>query len=104
MIKVFTAPNIMDVEILRAELESRGIETMLNHEFLRSQTTLSGFGDVWPELWVVKESDASAAQQITASRNDPPTASDWTCPQCGEDVAGQFTSCWSCGHDRPVSG
>jgi hypothetical protein len=24
----------------------------------------------------------------------------WRCPQCGEGIEDQFTSCWSCGYDQ----
>jgi predicted amidophosphoribosyltransferase len=28
---------------------------------------------------------------------------DWTCPGCGETIEGQFTECWSCGHEAPAT-
>ncbi|BDI34432.1 hypothetical protein CCAX7_64830 [Capsulimonas corticalis] len=102
MIKVFTSPYIMDVEVVRGELESQGIATRLNHEFIRGQTNMAGFADIWPEVWVVNESDAPEAARIIARGKTPTEAPDWTCPQCGEEVEGQFTSCWNCGHDRPA--
>lgn len=27
-------------------------------------------------------------------------AESWTCPGCGEQIAGQFTDCWKCGRSR----
>ena len=26
----------------------------------------------------------------------------WRCPQCGEQLEGQFTACWKCGTRRPA--
>lgn len=30
------------------------------------------------------------------------TGSPWKCPECGEEVDGQFTNCWQCGTNRPA--
>jgi rubrerythrin len=24
----------------------------------------------------------------------------WLCTSCGENIEGQFSECWNCGHDR----
>ncbi|MCW3062673.1 MAG: hypothetical protein JWQ02_4494 [Capsulimonas sp.] len=104
MIKVFTAADIMQVEVVRGELESRGIPTMLKHESVRGQANVVGFGGMWPEVWVVNEADAPAAQQILDQHNNMPAILPWKCAQCGEEIDGSFDSCWNCGHDRPVSG
>ena len=100
MIKVFTSSNMMEVEVVRGELESRGVTTMINNEFIRGQSNMVGFGEIWPTLWVVNEAEAPAARRIIASRNEALANADWICPECGEEVEGQFDSCWNCGHAR----
>jgi hypothetical protein len=58
-----------------------------------------------PSVWV-NEPDLQAAQQIIEEfRKGGPANThpqpNWTCPNCGEVLEGQFTTCWKCGYSRP---
>jgi len=59
------------------------------------------FLEAWPELWVA-ELDFDRAQELieTAVHGEGLAEPLWTCPSCGEEVEGQFTECWNCGHER----
>lgn len=52
----------------------------------------------WPEIWLVDESEADQAGRILAeilqSFENP--GESWVCPVCGEQLEGQFGSCWQC--------
>ncbi|MBV8779962.1 MAG: hypothetical protein JO353_01065, partial [Phycisphaerae bacterium] len=60
-----------------------------------------------PSIWV-NEADVPAAQRIIdeMKRGGPAHAHPapiWTCPNCGEILEGQFTTCWKCGYERPIA-
>lgn len=52
----------------------------------------------WPEIWLLDDSDFDAASKILAAllkAYEEPGES-WVCPRCGEQLEGQFGSCWRC--------
>ncbi len=59
----------------------------------------------WPEIWLRDDADMDRARRILdgmlASLEDPGEA--WTCPACGEQLEGQFGSCWRCAGDAAGS-
>ena len=58
--------------------------------------------ECWPELWVVDDDKVVKAKRIL-KKTLAPLASvkrSWTCNGCGENIEGQFSECWNCGHDR----
>ncbi len=48
------------------------------------------------------ESDREGGIDRGLEANDEPSqgSPSWTCPQCREDVEGQFSVCWNCGSER----
>ena len=99
MTKVFTSPNLAEVEMLRGILEGQAIPCILRNEYTSIASGEIPFTDNWPEIWVLRESDAVAARLLLDT--PAPAASAWQCPRCGEDNEGQFTACWNCSEDRP---
>ena len=71
----------------------------------RNQFAAGGLGelsaiDVMPELWVEANVYPRAEvilQQLNAQREQSDDRLR-TCPNCGEQVEGQFSQCWQCGH------
>ena len=61
-------------------------------------TAILPLPDFWPALCVVNDEDYDEALELLrAVRDTPPTTeADWKCPNCGEMVPGNFTSCWNC--------
>jgi hypothetical protein len=58
--------------------------------------------ECWPELWVVDDEKVTRAKRIL-KKTLAPLASvkkSWVCSGCGENIEGQFSECWNCGHDR----
>lgn len=102
MIKVFTSPNLAEAEMLQGILEGQSIPCVVRNNYTNIANVELPFTDIWPEHWVLRESDAGAARLLL---NTPaPVASDWSCAQCGEDNEGQFTACWNCSQNRPMAG
>jgi len=49
---------------------------------------------------LVNAEDEAAARETLADLNKESSAPNWTCPACGEQVEGNFDTCWNCGRDR----
>ena len=98
---LYTSTNALVVNHLRNLLESEGMACLMKNEFLYSAAGEIPPTEIWPELWV-EESDFDKAQLIIndalADKSDLPK---WHCSECGEQLEGQFTTCWRCGTERP---
>jgi len=85
------------------------LENLLHHAGIeverRNQFAAGGMGelpamDVMPELWV-EEDLLPRAEAILQQLKEPQKVSDikpWACPTCGEQIEGQYSQCWQCGH------
>ena len=64
MRKLITVPNLAQCDLLKAVLESHGIECVVRNENL---ATLSGdipFTDIMPEIWVVNDEQFEEASDV----------------------------------------
>lgn len=100
MKRVYSAQDGLFVEYLQQLLEEQGIPTVLRNQFLSGGVGELPPNECWPELWVTNDADASAARQLIddAIRDLDTPRENWTCPNCGERIEGQFTACWNCGY------
>ena len=109
-VPIYSNPDFSHVEYLQAELRSHGIaceiRTSRSSPLMNRPWSASG-------LWILDASQTGQARQIVqavldethddelgdaqALESEPLQRSSWTCPQCGEDVDGQFSVCWNCG-------
>ena len=97
MIKVLEDFDYMRVGQMQSLLEANGIETFLKNQFGFGGTGELPFVETVPQLFVLHEQDVERAKQIileAGERVDAP--SNWTCPQCGTEIEGEFTACWNC--------
>jgi hypothetical protein len=104
MTQVFTAQGLPEVKLFQGLLEVNGIPCTVRNEFVSIARGEIPYTDSWPELWVLDDSDlAQARALIDGVRNGSEVvAQPWACPDCGEVIEGQFTTCWNCGTDRPA--
>ena len=60
------------------------------------------FTECYPELWILNDDDNPKAKELLdiwlESRNR--VNESWVCRECGEQIEGQFMSCWKCGNTR----
>jgi hypothetical protein len=100
---VYSAANIMDAQIKKDHLESAGIEVIVQGEYLTGAIGELP-ADTYPTVWVVDDADESRAKAMLEALADQQASQlyedDWTCSECGEKIAAQFTQCWQCGHIR----
>ena len=94
MKELFTSRNSAEAGLLKEIIERKGIPCFLRNEVLL-------FGELpvyYPELWILKDEDYGEARKLLNDWLEPQEASRdfWVCPKCGEQIEGQFASCWKC--------
>jgi hypothetical protein len=85
-----------DVDVVKGMLSEEGIAC----EVTNYENPLPG-AEFYPKLWVDEADFAAASSVLSAFRTRAPVAATpWVCSSCGEQLEGQFTSCWKCGNAR----
>lgn len=105
MKRLFTATNSIDganIEMLKVLLEEAQIRCMIRNEYLSSAMGEVPFLEASPELWILNDEDRLRASAIleTWRTTRIEAGESWACADCGENIEGQFTSCWQCGNER----
>ncbi len=101
---LFSARHATEAHLLHGYLESHGIATMVRGEFLAG-----GIGELPADLckiWVLDDREFERADELLRQFLQGEAArthahEHWHCSSCGENLEGQFTSCWHCGAVRP---
>jgi hypothetical protein len=102
--RIYRAELLADVVHWKNVLEHRGIDCELRRATLGSALGEVPWLETLPELWVVDERDAQIAERIIRTGRDHGVVGEpWRCGECGEQLEGQFTACWNCGAERPVT-
>jgi hypothetical protein len=98
MKRVATAESLAEIGHYRNILEQEGIACLVKNEQLSGALGEVPFLECLPELWVVREDQLDAAQEVlTALRQPAEAAPPWPCSGCGGSIEGQFAICWYCG-------
>lgn len=94
---LFTSRNLAEIGLLRGLLEAQNIPCQTRNEHVSSISLALEFV---PELYVARDADFAAAQQILADyhRADE-DLEPWVCPRCGENNEAQFGACWKCDYE-----
>ena len=109
MKRVYTAHDPTEAHLVKGLLEVEGIEAIVQGEHLFPlRGSLPVTSDTNPSVWVVNDEDFDQGRVIARAYDQgahtrQPSARPWHCPQCGENLEGQFTACWKCGAIRPLS-
>jgi hypothetical protein len=93
-VKLLFSSKLEDVDIVKGMLAQEGIACEVTNA--GNQYPGPGFD---PKLWVINDTDFDRASAVLENFKKPPVAKlgPWTCPACGEQLEGQFSSCWKCG-------
>ena len=107
MKKVFTARHGAEASFMRDLLESQGLTVVVRGEDLWGATGEVPFVEAWPTIWVLddaREAEARAiVEQHEAGKGGAAEGqATWRCAKCGQELEPQFTTCWSCGTERPA--
>ena len=101
LIKIYTSENIVLLEILKSKLEDESIACKINYAFLPAAGEIQRVV-ACPELCILNNEQANLAKKIVERElaDQKNVLSDWKCPECGENLEGQFKVCWKCGHSK----
>jgi len=107
MKQVYIADEPAEAHLVKGILEQYGISCEVRGEALwgaRGQLPLTS--ETLPAIWIIDDNRFEEAKELTERfENGTLTANAgeevWKCPECGEEVEGQFTDCWQCGANRP---
>ncbi|HTD87152.1 MAG TPA: DUF2007 domain-containing protein, partial [Candidatus Binatia bacterium] len=93
MKRVFTSQNSAEVGFLKSVLEDAGIDCFMRNESQAYQTLA-----FTPELWVSNDEDLGKAEELCKGWRPQaePQLKRWRCEKCGEELEGQFGTCWKC--------
>ena len=102
MKRIYSAKDPLMIGHLKNVLATFGIRCVAKKLDLISAAGELPPIECWPELWVVDDEKVVKAKHIL-KKTLAPLASvkkSWLCTSCGENIEGQFSECWNCGHDR----
>lgn len=98
---IYSASDLGLLNLLKSQLEARGISSFLKNEFPPAA------GEVprilaEPELWILEERHWDEASLILRDllNKSHEAREAWTCGHCGERLEGQFEMCWKCGNAK----
>jgi hypothetical protein len=108
MKEVFVHHDPTMVGLQKSLLEQAGIDCFIRNENTSATLGAGVLGLVQspifdPVLCIVDDDrydEALALIGKNKSASQPPRA-DWRCPKCGENVPGNFETCWNCSTARP---
>ena len=85
------------VGLFNGLLQEAGIRTMLRN-WSGSNITEIPIPEFYPNICAFNEADAAHARQIISDylHADTTGLKNWICPNCGEEIDGGFSVCWSC--------
>ena len=71
MVRVYRAPNLTMLEIVRTALANEGIRTMIRNEYTSIAAGAVPMADAMPELWLINDRDLERAQAIIEQGSRP---------------------------------
>lgn len=101
---IHTARHVTEAHLICGYLQSQGVNALVRGEYLAG-----GIGELPAGLckvWIADDAEFARADRLLQAflRGEAARLHDtagWRCPQCNEDIEGQFTDCWQCGAPRP---
>lgn len=102
MTRVYRGGSLAEVGHLKSLLEQAGIRCVIKNELLGAALGEIPFLECLPELWVLRDEQASDAEALIAEsmvgvRAEPARGPAWRCRTCGTSNEPQFAACWRCG-------
>ena len=100
IVEVYFAASPQDAYLMKNFLENAGIQATVVGEPLESVAGVAVGPIAGPRVWVA-QADSKRAQEIierwhTERRTGGASCSTspWACPNCGQEVPGDFDVCW----------
>ena len=104
MKEVFVNQDHARVGFYKSVLDEAGIANFVRNENGNNITEMPS-PIFFPVLCVMHDEDYDEAMRILGKiyYEKPDPSPDWHCAKCGEEVPGNFDSCWKCGVGRDGS-
>ncbi len=100
MKKIYSAANLPDAYIVLGLLKHAGIDARVFNQNAQSGMGEIPFTHVYPEIWLLNETEWMRAKEIIKAHEHAPVNSGTIfCPVCKEANPGNFQICWNCGSD-----
>jgi hypothetical protein len=108
MKRIYGARDSTEAEFVRSLLEAEEIQAVVQGSVLDAARGDIPFTQAsLPSVWVNEVDLERATQIVDEFRRGGPAVTEpkasWTCPNCGEKLEGQFTTCWKCGTEMPIT-
>lgn len=95
-----------EAHLIRGFLESHGMDAIVRGDFLTG-----GWGELPVDVcavWITddarfEEADRLLQDFLNGSFARIHGGKAWICLRCSESIEGQFTACWQCGAEQPVT-
>ena len=102
-LQVFTHRERPLALLLKERLSGEGIAVLLRNDELSTALGEIPFIECYPELWVVDDEVYPRARLLLEQWQEEAAElkPEWSCPDCGESIEGQFQSCWKCSRECP---
>lgn len=101
LVQAYVAADLMRAHLIKGFLDSEGIFSVVRGEHLMAlQGEIPITVDTLPSIWVLGTDLRHARDLITRALSGDLRPVQWRCPECGEQIEGQFTECWQCGSSR----
>jgi len=96
---VFSGP-IAEADMVKLYLDGHGVSARLDDESVGTWAPhyASGGGAMAVKV-IVDSMDRDRANELVKQMHEDSQGScppSWTCPDCGEEIEGQFGQCWNC--------
>ena len=106
MKQVYIADDPTEAHLVKGIFHQYGISCEIRGEALwRARGGLPLTSETLPTIWIFDDNRFEEATELTERFQNGTLAANaganWKCPECGEEVEGQFTECWQCGANRP---
>ncbi len=97
MVRLYSAANLPDAQILLDLLKAKGIPARIFNENAQGGLGEIPFTHTYPEIWLVDDRDVVRAQEVvTEFERSAEAEGTRRCPGCGEENPKNFQICWHC--------
>ena len=100
MLRLVTAPNIVQAKIWCDLLCEAGMPATVQRQYLSSAAGQLPPSECLPEIWLDHGEHLARARTLLDELQHLPQRR-WACPSCGEIVEGGFEQFWNCGALMP---
>ena len=104
LLLIYEAENHIDAQLAHDELIGAGIDVVMKGQYLSGaagELPASGLVTLWLKNVEMEKDARDIIAEYENRKNQSGPAQ--TCEKCSETVDGNFTHCWNCGSELPMT-